>query len=102
MKHKPEIKPYGKWILILPQKGGEQISGGLVGAQGGNDKTEAIAIKGQIVALPEGKNTYHGLDLGTTVFVARWEVQKAKVGTTEYILAKKKHVLGVIPNGGKK
>lgn len=88
------IIPYGKYILVKPNEGDEKTKAGVYVAGGEKDRTESIAIKGVIFALPKG---YKGeLKIGVKVLAAKWEAQKANVDAKNYILVKEKDILGII------
>ena len=91
------IIPLGEYILVVPSTSEELTKNGVYNAGNGTkDRTEAMAIKGTVLALPEG---YKGkLKLDSNIFVAKWEVQKAKLSTKDYIFVKEKDVLGIITN----
>lgn len=92
-KMKSPIEPLGEYILIAPNSGEEMTKSGIYNAGNGTkDRTESIAIRGTVTALPKG---YKGvLNEGDDVYVAKWEAQKVKFNTKDYVLIKEKDILG--------
>lgn len=94
-KMKSPIEPLGEYILVAPNSGEEVTKSGIYNAGNGTkDRTESIAIRGYVVALPIGYKVTSRLSIGDEVYVAKWEAQKVKFNTKEYILVKEKDILG--------
>lgn len=89
------IQPVNDFILVEVDKEAEKTASGIVLAKGDGDRTEAIAIKGRIVRLPEewDKNTNFSLKVNDMVLVIRWEAHKTSLDGKQYVIVKEKDIL---------
>lgn len=87
-----KITALNQFLLIEPLTEEKTKSGLIVGSVKGEDKTEAVAIRGRVAQIPE-KTELKNIKVGDEVFVAKWEAQKAIISGKSYIIIEPKHLL---------
>ena len=91
------LKPLNDWILIEADKTEEKTDTGLLVGKVEGDRTEAIAIKGKVIATAPNEvvGDPKNIIVGSTVWVAKWEVHKVYYQGKEYLIIKREHILAV-------
>ena len=92
------IIPLNDKIVILPQEEGEQTYGNIVVPDMGKEKPEM----GTVLAVGPGRISTDGtlipnrLEVGVTVMIPKFGVQKVELENETYIMAGESDVLGII------
>ena len=94
------IIPLSDKVVILPIEEGEQKYGNIIVPDAGGERPEM----GTVLAVGPGRISTNGtlipnkLEVGVTVMVPKFGVQKVEIENEMYIMAGESDVLGIIKN----
>lgn len=95
----PTVQMFNNYVLVRIDESDEKTEGGLYMPTTKGERTEAVALKAVVVAIPEDalaeESTMALVDMkpGDIIFCSKWELHAVRIGTEKYATVRAKDIM---------